>query len=368
MTQSLASEILQKSIEGVRITPEEGVILFRFADFLELGAAADQIRQRLHQKDEVTFVVDRNINYTNVCTARCKFCAFAYTPDDEVNTYTLSYDVIREKIQELVECGGTQILLQGGHNPKLDIHYYVNLFQMIKADFPNIVLHALSPSEIEHISKTSDMRIAETISLLNQAGWESFPGGGAEILVDRVRRIISPYKTSSQNWLDIMEVAHNTGIHGSATMMFGHVESYAERIQHMDKIRALQDKTNGFRAFISWTFQRNNTSLAVHPKLVEGEGEADSIDYLRTQAISRLYLDNVPNIQASWVTQGLQVGQIALHFGANDFGGTMLEENVVSAAGTKHSKSNKDELAYQIRMAGYTPVQRNTFYQKLSMK
>ncbi|MDX1920323.1 MAG: radical SAM protein [Candidatus Caenarcaniphilales bacterium] len=390
-TESKAELILSKAISGKRISSEEALILFREAPLHELGDAANQIRRKLHPDSKaVTFVGDRNINYTNACTAACRFCAFAYWPGDK-NVYKLEYSVIQDKIKELIEAGGTQLLLQGGHNPELGIEYYEDLFQKIRSDFPSVTLHALSPSEIDHITQVSNLSLEETIVRLKNAGWQSLPGGGAEILVKRVRDILSPLKTSSERWLEIMKIAHQNGIHGSATMMFGHVETYAERIEHMQRLRELQDETNGFRAFISWTFQPGDTPLSkdvqrlresppnpldrgnfkAPPVKEAGEviqggggdlGSGDGLDYLRTQAISRIFLDNFENIQASWVTQGFAIGQLALHYGANDFGGTMMEENVVSAAGTKHSKSNTRELIYQINKAGFKAAQRDTFY------
>ncbi len=353
-----AEKILAKAVNGSRITVEETLILFEEAPLLELGSAADQIRQKLHPNDKpVTFVVDRNINYTNICTAGCRFCAFAFQPQDK-RTYILDYETIAQKTQELVDLGGTQLLLQGGHNPDFGLKYYQELFQKIRHDFPTVTLHALSPSEIEHICQVDNLSVETVINKLIESGWQSLPGGGAEILVKRVRDILSPLKTSSEAWLEIMRVAHKAGIEGSATMMFGHVETFAERIEHLDKLRTLQDETNGFRAFIAWTFQAGGTPLAKDPRVKE----TDAFDYLRTQAIARLFLDNFKNIQASWVTQGFGIGQTALHFGANDFGGTMLEENVVSAAGTVHSKSNTDELVYHINKAGFKAAQRDTFY------
>jgi cyclic dehypoxanthinyl futalosine synthase len=354
--------ILNKALNGTRISDEEAVTLFKSADLKDLGYVANEIRKRQHPDTKtVTFVVDRNVNYTNTCTAACRFCAFAFWPGDK-RTYVLPYEEIKEKIQELVDLNGTQLLLQGGHNPDLKIEYYEGLFKKIKEDFPSITLHALSPSEIEHISLVSNIPMEEVIQRLIKAGWDSLPGGGAEILVKRVRDILSPLKTTSEAWLKVMELAHKAALGSSATMMFGHVETYAERVEHMARLRELQDKTGGFRAFISWTFQPGDTPLSKDAEISRGEGTGDGLDYLRTQAISRIYLDNFKNIQASWVTQGFGIGQMALHYGANDFGGTMLEENVVSAAGNTTSKSNSDELIYQINHAGFNAAQRDTFY------
>lgn len=359
-------DILNKALNQERISVDEATYLFHNADLMELGNTANLIRQRLHGKGKVTFVVDRNINYTNICSASCTFCAFATHPNKKrTDGYVLDYEIIKEKIQELTAQNGTQVLLQGGHNPELGIEYYEELFTKIKSDFPDITLHALSPSEITHIQETSSISLDEVITRLKKAGWDSLPGGGAEILIPRVRNILSPLKISGEQWLNVMEVASTHGIQASASMMFGHVETLRERVEHMQLIRDLQDKTQVFRAFISWTFQKGNTPLSKNSELLAGEGTKDPLDYLRTQAISRIFLDNISHIQASWVTQGFDVGQVSLHFGADDFGGTMLEENVVSAAGAKYSKSDKNNLLYQIRQAGFTPVQRNTMYKHL---
>jgi cyclic dehypoxanthinyl futalosine synthase len=367
-TQTAIRDILSKALSGKRIASAEAVDLFKHAELHALGETANELRKKRHPDSKpVTFVVDRNINYTNACTAACRFCAFAHWPGSK-EVYTLPYSEIKAKIQELTDINGTQVLLQGGHNPELGIEFYEELFQNIKKDFPQIVLHALSPSEIEHIAQTSKLSLEAVIQRLQKAGWESLPGGGAEILVKRVRDILSPLKTSSETWLEVMRLAHKNGIHGSATMMFGHVETFAERVEHMLRIRDLQDETSGFRAFISWSFQPGNTPLckdvnALRQTDTSGDyGFGDGLDYLRTQAISRIFLDNIENIQASWVTQGFAIGQTALHYGANDFGGTMMEENVVSAAGTQHSKSNTQTLIYQIQKAGFKAAQRDTFY------
>lgn len=366
LLSSSVEKILNKALDSKRINSEEALILFKEASLQDLGQVAHQIRCKKHNSKQVTFVIDRNINYTNACTAACRFCAFAHWPGDK-RIYVLNYEIIKEKIQELIDQGGTQVLLQGGHHPDLKIEYYEELFTYIKAEFPQITLHALSPSEIDHIMKVSEISLGETLDRLIKAGWESLPGGGAEILVKRVRDILSPLKTSSEDWLNIMKAAHQKGIKGSATMMFGHVESFAERIEHLSRLRDLQDETQGFRAFISWSFQSGNTPLSQDIRLQDGEGTGDGLDYLRTQAISRIFLDNFDNIQASWVTQGFGIGQIALFYGANDFGGTMLEENVVSAAGTINSKSNADELTYQINKAGFEAAKRDTFYNILKV-
>ncbi len=347
-----------------RLSKEEAIDLYLNADLLELGEMANEVRRKHHPDSKpVTFIIDRNINYTNVCTAACRFCAFAFWPGDK-RTYTNSYKIIHEKTKELVGLGGTQLLLQGGHNPELKIEYYEDLFKQLKTDFPNITLHALSPSEIDHICNVSNLSIEDTLKRLINAGLNSIPGGGAEILVDRVRDVISPLKIKSDRWLEVMEVAHRLGLKTTATMMFGHAETPEERIEHMDRIRQLQDKTGGFTAFISWTFQKENNPLG--KELMEEGRDAinrvsTSLDYLRTLAISRIYLDNVVNFQSSWVTQGIKVGQIALAFGANDMGGTMLEENVVSAAGTS-CPTSMEEIIHAIHTTGRDAAQRDTQY------
>lgn len=343
-----------------RITKEEALDLYLNADFIELGQWASEVRKKHHPDSEpVTFIIDRNINYTNACTAACRFCAFAFWPGDK-RTYTNSYETIYEKTKELVALGGTQLLLQGGHNPELKIEYYEDLFKKLRSDFPTVLLHALSPSEVDHICNVSNLDTKTVLERLKVAGLNSIPGGGAEILVDRVRNEISPLKIKSDRWLGVMEEAHKIGLKTTATMMFGHVETLEERIEHMDRIRELQDRTNGFTAFISWTFQRDNSPLG---KEFEEKNVkiSDSLEYLRTLAISRIYLDNVPNFQSSWVTQGVKIGQLALAFGANDMGGTMLEENVVSAAGTLHC-ATIDEIIHSIQETGKDAAQRDTAY------
>ena len=352
LTRSTTGKFLTK-----RITKEQALDLYKNTDLLELGHFANEARKKFHPDTEpVTFVIDRNINYTNICNTACRFCAFAFWPGDK-RGYVNSYETIYKKIKELAHLGGTQVLLQGGHNPELKIEYYENLFKRIKNDFPTVTLHALSPSEVDHICNVSNLDTKTTIKRLINAGLNSIPGGGAEILVDRVRNKISPLKIKSDRWLEVMEEAHRLGLKTTATMMFGHVETLEERIEHMERIRELQDKTGGFRAFISWPFQKENNPL--------GRGAAcnisTSIDYLKTLAVSRIYLDNIENIQSSWVTMGIEIGQLALTFGANDMGGTMLEENVVSASGTLY-KTTKDELIHTIHGAGRNAAQRNTEY------
>ena len=345
-----------------RITKQEAIDLYKNVDLLELGELANEVRQKYHPDSKpVTFIIDRNINYTNICTAACRFCAFAFWPGDK-RGYTNSYEIIYQKIKELVELGGTQVLLQGGHNPELKIEYYEDLFKKMKKDFPGVTLHALSPSEIDHICNVSNLDTETVLKKLIAAGLGSIPGGGAEILVDRVRDVISPLKIKSDRWLNVMEVAHKLDLKTTATMMFGHVETLEERIEHMEKIRELQDKTGGFTAFISWTFQKENNPLGRDVACNVSTG----IEYLRTLAISRIYLDNIANFQSSWVTQGIQIGQLALAFGANDMGGTMLEENVVSAAGTCH-KVPIDEIIHSIHRTGRDAAERDTQYNVLKV-
>lgn len=339
-----------------RITAEEGLELFLNSDLHHLGRLADRIRWTLHPEPMVTFIVDRNINYTNKCTVRCKFCAFSVDIDDK-RGYVLSLDEIFRKIEEAVEAGGTQILMQGGLNPELKIDFFENMFREIKRRF-KIQIHSLSPPEIVFIAKISGLSIKETLERLHSAGLDSLPGGGAEILVDRVRRIISPKKILADEWLNVMREAHKLGMRTTATMMFGSVEMPEEIIEHMIKIRDLQDETGGFTAFIPWSYQPGNTALGGNP--------ATGTDYLRVLAISRIMLDNIPNIQASWVTQGLKVAQLALFFGANDMGNVMIEENVIASTGVKNSIT-QDELINVIRSAGFIPAQRNTQYETIKI-
>ncbi len=354
--------ILEKARAGERISDEEAVVLLRSRDLVAVGQVANEIRGRKTDPDRVTFIVDRNVNYTNVCYTDCDFCAFYRRPGDNREGYLLPKPVIFKKIEETLALGGTGLLLQGGHHPDLDISYFEDLFSSIKARYP-IHLHALSPSEIQHVARRSKLTIWETLSRLRDAGLDSIPGGGAEILVDRVRDLISPKKTTAAEWLEIMRQAHLLGISTTATMMYGHVETVEERVEHMRKIRDLQDETGGFRAFISWTFQSDGNRLAGR---VPRERMPTAFDYLLTQAVSRIYLDNIPHIQSSWVTQGLKIGQVALQFGADDMGSVMIEENVVSAAGTTH-RTSTEELVHLIRSLGKIPVQRDTLYREVKV-
>lgn len=362
LLQALPSvdEALEKALDGERITDEDAVALLRSRDLVAVGRAANEIRSRLTDPTKVTFIIDRNLNYTNVCVTDCDFCAFYRRPGDVREGYLLPKPVIFKKIEETLALGGTGLLMQGGHHPDLGIDFYEDLFRSIKARY-RIHLHALSPPEIQHIARRSKLTVPETLTRLRDAGLDSIPGGGAEVLVDRVRAIIAPKKTKSEEWLDVMRQAHRLGMSTTATMMYGHVETLEERVAHMRKIRALQDETRGFRAFISWTFQRDGNRM---DDLVRNEDMPTSFDYLLTQAVSRIYLDNVPHIQSSWVTQGMKVGQVALGFGADDMGSVMIEENVVSAAGTTY-RTTTDELVHLIRALGKTPVQRDTLYREV---
>ena len=346
--------ILDRALVGKRLTPEEGLRLLESAPLARLAEAADQMTHRRHPHRYRTYHIDRNINYTNICTSGCKFCAFSRRPGQS-GGWVIDRQQLLEKIEETVNLGGDQILLQGGLHPDLPLSWYEELLREIRRRFPKINIHGFSPPEIAHFSQISHVPIRELLLRLKEAGLGSLPGGGAEILVDRVRRQISPCKVSSDGWLEVCRTWHHLGGRGSATMMFGHVESLADRIEHLERLRRLQDETGGFTAFIPWTFQPANTALQHLPKTTV-------FDYLRTLAVSRLYLDNFPNIQASWVTQGMKIAQMALRFGANDLGSLMIEENVVAAAGTRF-RASLEEIHRAIRTAGFIPRRRNVFYQ-----
>ncbi|MCX8042640.1 MAG: dehypoxanthine futalosine cyclase [Desulfobacterota bacterium] len=337
---------------GSRITDHEALVLMRNAPLLELGRLAQNRMCRFHNSATVTFLIDRNINYTNICTNRCRFCAF-YRDSAAPDAYLLTHEQILEKVAEAVAQGATQIMLQGGLNPGVGLEYAERVLKKIKAAFP-VLLHSFSPPEIDHFAKQSGCSPEEVLHRLKDAGLDSLPGGGAEILSDRVRQAISPHKIGAKRWLEIMECAHHRGLPTTATMMLGSIETLEERIEHLRAVRDLQDKTGGFRAFIPWTFTAGNTEL--------GGVATSSIDYLRTLAVSRIYLDNIKNIQGSWVTQGIDIGQMSLFFGANDLGSIMLEENVVRAAGVAN-RITEDEMVALIRRAGKTPLQRNTQYE-----
>ncbi len=305
----------------------------------------------------MTYIVDRNINYTNVCNVYCKFCAFYRTERDE-DHYVLSFEQLDQKLDELTAAGGVQILMQGGHHPKLPFQWYIDLLQHIRTKYPHINIHGFSPPEFQHFAETFRMPLREVISEFKAAGLGSIPGGGGEILVDRVRKKISPLKINSDEWIEVMQVAHEIGLKSSATMMFGHVETIEDRVEHLRRIRDQQDRSGGFTAFICWTFQPQHTVLKVKQRTGVSE-------YLRTQALARIFLDNIENIQSSWVTQGPDIGQIALKYGANDFGSVMMEENVVSSAGTTF-RLDATQIESLIRGAGYEPHRRNNWYELLN--
>jgi cyclic dehypoxanthinyl futalosine synthase len=349
--------VLEKALDGERITPEEAVALLESRDLVAVGRAANELRARRTDPNRITFIIDRNLNYTNVCVTDCDFCAFYRSPGDRAEGYLLPKPIIFKKIQETLDLGGTGVLMQGGHHPDLDIGYYEDLFRSIKERY-KIHLHALSPPEVQHIARRSKLSVPDALTRLRDAGLDSIPGGGGEILVDRVREIIAPKKTKSAEWLGVMRHAHRLGMSTTATMMYGHVETVPERVEHMRLIRELQDETRGFRAFISWTFQNDGNRLG---DLVPRETMPTSFDYLLTQAVSRIFLDNVDHIQSSWVTQGMKIGQVALEFGADDLGSIMIEENVVSAAGTTYRASAED-FVRTIKGIGKTAVQRDTLY------
>jgi cyclic dehypoxanthinyl futalosine synthase len=346
--------ILDKAAAGERISPEEGLALLHSQDLAALGRAADAVTRRLHPEPIRTYNIDRNINYTNVCTAVCDFCAFYRTPQ-HAEGYVLPREVLLEKVRETVELGGDQILMQGGLHPDYKLDWYEELLHDIKSHFPQVNIHGFSPPELHHFTKVSKLPIREVLQRLKDAGLGSIPGGGAEILVDRVRKEITRGKVLTDDWLGVMRTWHELGGRSSATMMFGHVETLAERIEHLERLRHAQDETGGYTAFICWTFQPEHTDMAHVPP-------AGSFEYLKTQAVARLYLDNFANIQSSWVTQGLKIGQLALLFGANDMGSLMIEENVVAEAGTVHFLT-LDQMRDSISELGFMPRQRNVRYE-----
>ena len=346
--------ILDKAIEGERLTPAEGIQLLESHDLAAIGSAADQVARRMHPEPFRTYNVDRNINYTNICTAVCNFCAFYRGPKSEEG-YVVPRDELLAKVGETVELGGNQILMQGGLHPKFKLEWYEELLRDIKTAYPDVNVHGFSPPELHHFTKVNNLPIREVLVRLREAGLGSIPGGGAEILVDRVRDVLTRGKVMTDDWLNVMREWHRLGGISTATMMFGHVETLAERIEHLERVRQLQDETSGFTAFICWTFQPDNTDMADIPP-------SGSFEYLKTQAVSRLYLDNIPNIQSSWVTQGLKIGQLAMLFGANDMGSLMIEENVVAEAGTVHYLS-LDQIREAIEELGFEARQRDVFYQ-----
>lgn len=357
----MLNDTVDKIINGERLTFEDGMRLWRHPNLPELGALADYVRTKRHPDAVVTYVTGRNINYTNVCWVKCKFCAFYRLPGQE-GEYVLSLDTIFKKIDEMLELGGCEILLQGGLNPELKIGYYESLFKAISDKYPQVILHALSPTEIIYIAKISKLSIPETLEKLKAAGLHSIPGGGAEMLVDEVRDVIAPLKDRTHQWLGVMRDAHKIGIGSTVTMMYGTVETHEQRMEHLMRVRDVQDEYGGFRAFIPWSFQPNGTPLGDELEARGDWHQATAHDYLRTLAISRLVLDNIDNFQSSWVTQGIKIAQVSLRYGANDFGSTMMEENVVSAAGTRFHVQI-DQIERYIKEAGYEPRRRNTRYE-----
>ena len=353
-SKSDVSAILERCVSGQRLTCEDALTLLESSELSAIGKAAHEVSLRMHPEPFRTYNIDRNINYTNICTAVCDFCAFYRTPKSEEG-YVLERSVLLEKIRETVELGGNQILLQGGLHPNFKLEWYEEMLRDIKKHFPEVNIHGFSPPELHHFTKVNKLSIETVLERLKAAGLGSIPGGGAEILVDRVRGAITRGKVMTDDWLNVMRVWHRMGGNSSATMMFGHAETLAERVEHLDRLRALQDETHGFTAFICWTFQPDNTQMSHIPP-------AGSFEYLKTQAVARLFLDNIPNIQSSWVTQGLKIGQLALLFGANDMGSLMLEENVVAEAGTVHFLT-LDQIRDAISELGFTPRQRTVFYQ-----
>jgi cyclic dehypoxanthinyl futalosine synthase len=345
---------LQARIEGGgRLSAAEALFLYRSAPTWWLGRMADLVRRRKHPEGVVTYIIDRNVNYTNVCVARCNFCAF-YRPVGHAQGYVLGFEEIFAKIDETIALGGNQLLLQGGHNPDLPLAWYEDLFRAVKARYPEFKLHALSPPEVVHLSRMSKLAVPEVIARLMAAGLDSIPGGGAEILVDRVRKLLNCYgKASADEWLDVMRHAHRAGLRTTATMMYGTVETDEERLEHMLRLREVQDETGGFTAFIAWSYQPEHTE--------RGGEEATGIEYLRTLAVARLVLDNFDNLQASWVTQGGKVGQLSLAFGANDMGSVMIEENVVRAAGAEYCM-DEVEIVRNVEDAGFVAKRRTMHY------
>jgi cyclic dehypoxanthinyl futalosine synthase len=361
------SRVLERAVAGERLTSSEGVLLLESHDLTALGQAADAVTRRLHPEPYRTYNIDRNINYSNVCAAVCDFCAF-YRPLKHAEAYVLSTETILDKIRETVALGGDQILMQGGLHPTLPLEWYEDLLRAIKQAFPQVNVHGFSPPEIHHFAKVSKLPLSTVLERLHAAGLGSLPGGGGEILVDRVRELITRGKVLTDDWLNVNRVWHQLGGKSTCTMMFGHVETLAERIEHLDRLRQLQDETGGFTAFICWTCQppneapwfdnrRDGVDMSQLP-------EAGAFEYLKTQAVARLYLDNIPNIQSSWVTQGEKIGGLALMFGANDMGSLMIEENVVAQAGTVHHLTLQT-IRRLIREAGYIPRQRNVYYEYL---
>ena len=354
MTEKSIQKILDSVIDGNRLSRADALQLLESNCLASIGNAANAVTTKLHPEPYRTYNIDRNINYTNICTAVCDFCAFYRGPKDPEG-YVLDRNILLRKIEETVAIGGDQILLQGGMHPTLPLEWYEKLLRDIKSQYPEVNIHGFSPPELFHLTKVTKLPLLEILERLAAAGLGSLPGGGGEILVDRVRKAMTRGKVMSDDWLDVNRKWHSLGGRSTATMMYGHIETLAERIEHLDRLRELQDETGGFTAFICWSFQPDNTEMAhISP--------TGSFEYLKTQAVARLYLDNIPNIQSSWVTQGRDIGQLALLFGANDMGSLMLEENVVSAAGTVHHLT-LDQMRSAISELGWEPRRRNVFYE-----
>jgi cyclic dehypoxanthinyl futalosine synthase len=351
---STVKRILDETVAGRRLDADDAVTLLRSRDLAAIGRAAHAVTMRLHPEPYRTYNIDRNINYTNICTAVCDFCAF-YRGPKHPEGYVLDREVLLSKIEETVALGGDQILMQGGLHPTLPLEWYEDLLRDIKTRFPQVNVHGFSPPEIHHLTKVAKRPLREVLERLARAGLGSLPGGGGEILVDRVRQAMTRGKVLTDDWLEVHREWHALGGKSTATMMFGHIETLAERVEHLERLRELQDETGGFTAFICWSFQPDHTEMADIPP-------AGPFEYLKTQAVARLYLDNFPNIQSSWVTQGREIGQLALLFGANDMGSLMIEENVVSAAGTVHHLT-LDQMRSAISQLGWAPRRRNVFYE-----
>ena len=361
MLPSIVESLTDKILAGERISVADALALYH-APLEELGSLANARRKQIkaaayggHGNEIVTFIVDRNINYTNVCNVYCKFCAF-YRTERDAEGYVITPEEMDQKLQELSDIGGVQVLLQGGHHPSLGIDWYLTMLARMRERFPQIAIHGFSPPEFQHFAQVFGMPLREVLVRFKEAGLASIPGGGGEILVDRVRNQIAPRKCNTDQWLEVMDIAHSLGLTSSATMMFGHVETIEDRIEHLHRLREQQARSGGFTAFICWTFQPENTALKAQP--------VGAMEYLRTLAVARLFLDNFENIQSSWVTQGPKIGQISLEYGANDFGSVMMEENVVSSAGA-HFQLQKEEIQGIIREAGYEPRVRDTRYRLL---
>ena len=351
-------DLLAHAADGGRLSPADALLLYTDAPLHALGEAADAVRRRRYSDNIATYIIDRNINYTNVCVTACKFCAFYRAPKHEEG-WTHSDEEILRRCGEAVDLGATQIMFQGGHSPDLGIEWYERIFGAIKREYPSLVLHSLGGSEVVHISRTSGLDFETVIRRLNAAGLDSFAGAGAEMLPDRPRTAIAPLKETGARWLEVMAVAHRNGLSSTATMMMGTGETNAERIEHLRMIRDVQDRTGGFRSFIPWTYQPENNHL-------RGRTQATSLEYLRMIATARLFFDNINHLQGSWLTTGKDIGQLTLHFGADDLGSVMLEENVVSSAGARH-RSNRTELIELIRGAGRIPAQRDTLYRHIAV-